>query len=94
MIPFKTGPVWSRSFRFTKVKDRPSSSPSSKSKPVIPVRLLRSAKAAEYLCISTWQLRNLLHDGHLAYVTGKFFRFEITELDRYIRENTERRQPR
>lgn len=50
-------------------------------------RLLRTNEAAAYLAISPWTIRNMVHEGELQTVPGKYFRFDIRELDRWVDEN-------
>ena len=58
--------------------------------PLVP-RLVKTKKAAEYLAISQWNLRNLVQQSLIAYIedgggTGRW-RFDIRDLDAYIERN-------
>jgi excisionase family DNA binding protein len=53
-------------------------------------RLIRLTAAAEYLGISEWKLRQLIHDGKLPVVQdaeGSPFLLDVRDLDAYIERN-------
>lgn len=50
-------------------------------------RLLRTKQAAEYLSMSEWSLRNLVHDGKLPVVGAEdscAWRFDRNDLDVFV----------
>lgn len=49
-------------------------------------RLLSTSRAAEYLAISPWQLRELVHSGKLHYIPAgaRSWRFDIRDLDAFV----------
>lgn len=60
----------------------------------IPPRCLRTAAAAEYLGISAWTMRDLVHLGKISYLPGSGgtagWRFDIKDLDRSVDQTKER----
>jgi excisionase family DNA binding protein len=53
-------------------------------------RLLRTAEAATYLCVSPWKLRKLIGDGRLPVVQdgeGVPFLLDLRDLDAYVERN-------
>jgi excisionase family DNA binding protein len=54
-------------------------------------RLLKTKKAAEYLAISQWKLRNLVQQGLIPYIEDgggtSPWRFDIRDLDAYIQRS-------
>ena len=79
------GEYWSMSATLPVNWDRPERKRSE-----VSPKLLKTRDAACYLGMSTWTLRNLVHDGVLHYVPGKHWRFSTEDLDEYIRRNRER----
>lgn len=61
-----------------------------KSRSVAP-RLLNTNSAAEYIGVSEWKLRQMVHAGEIEYVPGKYWRFDVQSLDRWIDQNREKR---
>ena len=61
-----------------------------RSKPEIRKRLIRSTEAAEYLGLSAWTLRRLIHCGELPVVRyreeGKFL-LDLHDLEAFIERN-------
>lgn len=49
-------------------------------------RLLTTDDAANYLAISAWQLRALVHEGKIPAITrgARSWRFDVLDLDRYV----------
>jgi excisionase family DNA binding protein len=62
-----------------------------KSAVAVPPKLLSTKQAARYLSMSEWQLRNLVRNGEVPYVPGKYWKFDVADLDRWITEHRERR---
>jgi excisionase family DNA binding protein len=55
-------------------------------KAILPIRL-RTREAAQYLGVSTWTMRRLVHEGKLAYTCDSedgWWRFDVRDLDRYV----------
>jgi len=50
---------------------------------------LRVKEAAEYLGVSPWTLRNYVHDGRMAHLPGKVWRFVIADLDKFLAQTKE-----
>jgi excisionase family DNA binding protein len=46
--------------------------------------VLRTNEAAAYLAISPWTLRNLVHDKRLSFIPGKYWRFAVADLDKFL----------
>jgi excisionase family DNA binding protein len=46
--------------------------------------VLRTNEAAAYLGVSPWTLRNLVHNERISYLPGKYWRFAIADLDRFL----------
>jgi excisionase family DNA binding protein len=53
----------------------------------LPARLLRTADAARYLAVSQWTMRRLAYANEIPVIPGKFLRFDVQDLDRYIAAN-------
>ena len=49
-------------------------------------RLLSTEDAAEYLAVSPWQIRQLVHEGKLPAIRSgaRSWRFDLRDLDSYI----------
>jgi excisionase family DNA binding protein len=51
-------------------------------------KVLKTKEAAKYLAVSPWKLRNLVHEGKVAYIsdgdTTSALRFLIADLDEYL----------
>jgi len=51
-------------------------------------KVLKTKAAATYLAVSPWKLRNLVHDGKIAYISDgdstSALRFHIKHLDEYL----------
>lgn len=60
--------------------------------PVVKPRTLRTKEAAQYLGISEWKLRALVHAGEITFLPGKYWRFAISDLDRWLEKSREKRQ--
>jgi excisionase family DNA binding protein len=58
--------------------------------PSLPARVLSTREAATYLCVSVWTLRELVHRGSLPYLPGRRWRFDIRDLDEFLRISKER----
>jgi excisionase family DNA binding protein len=59
-------------------------------RPDIQPKVLKTRDAAAYLGVSRWTLRNFVHNGRLAYLPGKHWRFSTEDLDECIRRNREK----
>jgi excisionase family DNA binding protein len=55
-------------------------------------RTLRTKEAAQYLAISEWKLRALVHAGEITFLPGKYWRFATNDLDKWIEQGREKRQ--
>jgi|SRR5581483_1535104 len=64
--------------------------PARKAHAKVAARLLSTSQAAEYLGISEWKLRNLVHEGVMPVVRGKYWRFDVKDLETYIQNEKER----
>jgi excisionase family DNA binding protein len=62
-----------------------------KSRSKLHPRLLSTRDAAEYIGVSEWKLRQMVHAGEIDYVAGKNWRFDVQSLDRWIEQNREKR---
>ena len=55
-------------------------------------RVLKTKAAAAYLAISPWKLRNLVHEGKMAYISDgdntSALRFQVKHLDEYLERYT------
>ena len=75
---------------------RASSQPTKKSsradRPSVAARTVRVKDAAKYLGISEWTLRRHVHNGDIAYLPGKIWRFLITDLDRFLEQSKETKE--
>lgn len=49
--------------------------------------VLRTKDAAQYLAISPWFLRKLVHEGRIRFLPGKVLRFRVVDLDSYLAES-------
>jgi excisionase family DNA binding protein len=48
-------------------------------------RLLKTKQAAEYIAVSSWKLRELVHEEKLPLVSlDEDWRFDIRDLDKFI----------
>ena len=54
-------------------------------------RTLRTKEAAQYLAISEWKLRQLVHAGEITFLPGKYWRFATSDLDKWIEQGREKR---
>ena len=55
--------------------------------PMPEARLLSTAAAAHYLGVGEQTLRTMVHTGDIAFIDGKYWRFDRRELDRWIDAN-------
>ena len=53
----------------------------------LPARLLRTADAARYLAVSPWTMRRMAYANEIPVIPGKYLRFDVLDLDRYIEAN-------
>jgi excisionase family DNA binding protein len=53
-------------------------------------RFLPTKKAAEYLGVSVWTLRNHVHEGRLSYIPGGKWRYDRRDLDRFLETSKEK----
>jgi len=55
-------------------------------------KALKTKAAAAYLAISPWKLRNLVHEGKMAYISDgdntSALRFRVKHLDEYLEKYT------
>ena len=55
-------------------------------------KVLKTKAAAAYLAISPWKLRNLIHEGKMAYISDgdntSALRFRVKHLDEYLERYT------
>ena len=55
-------------------------------------KVLKTKAAAAYLAISPWKLRNLVHEGKMAYISDgdntSALRFQVKHLDDYLERCT------
>jgi hypothetical protein len=55
-------------------------------------KVLKTRAAAAYLAISPWKLRNLAHEGKVAYISDgdatSALRFRVKHLDEYLERYT------
>jgi hypothetical protein len=49
-------------------------------------RMLRTPEAARHLGISPWQLRQLVYKKKLPVTRGKYWLFDVRDLDRFIQD--------
>lgn len=47
-------------------------------------RMLRTPKAARYIGVSEWQLRQMVYAGEIPVVRRKYFLFAVDDLDKWI----------
>ena len=53
-------------------------------------KLLPTTQAAKYLSMSEWKLRRLAHDGEIPVIKGKYWKFDVTDLDQFIARHREK----
>ncbi|MDR3676925.1 MAG: helix-turn-helix domain-containing protein [Acidobacteriota bacterium] len=55
-------------------------------------KVLKTKSAAAYLAVSPWKLRNLVHEGKMAYISDgdntSALRFRVKHLDDYLERYT------
>ena len=55
-------------------------------------KVMRTREAAKYIGVSPWKLRNLVHEGRLAYLSDgdntSALRFRVKHLDEYLERYT------
>lgn len=55
-------------------------------------KVLKTKEAATYLGVSPWKLRNLVHEGKVAYISDgdntSALRFRVKHLDEYLERYT------
>jgi excisionase family DNA binding protein len=49
--------------------------------------VLRTETAAQYLAISPWLLRKLVHEGRIRSLPGKYWRFRVVDLEAYLADS-------
>jgi len=63
----------------------------TRTKPETPNRLLRTKEAASYIGVSDWKLRQMVYDGEIEVIAGKYWRFDTRSLDHWIESNREKK---
>lgn len=53
-------------------------------------RLLSTAETAKYLGIGQTKLRQMVHAGEIPVIRGKYWKFDLLELDKWIQRNQEK----
>jgi excisionase family DNA binding protein len=55
-------------------------------------KVLKTKEAAKYLAVSPWKLRNLVHEGKVAYISDgdatSALRFRVKHLEEYLERYT------
>jgi excisionase family DNA binding protein len=64
----------------------------TRSKPETLSRLLRTKQAAQYIGVSEWKLRQMVYNGEIAVIRGKYWTFDIKALEKWIDAHQEREQ--
>ena len=65
--------------------------PRARKSHAIEPRLLSTKQAAQYIGISEWKLRQMVHAGEIEVIAGKYWRFDRQSLDRWIELNREKK---
>jgi excisionase family DNA binding protein len=60
-----------------------------KSYPKVEPRMLRTPAAAKYLGLSEWTLRQMVRNGEIPCIRGKYWKFDVQALDAWIKRNQE-----
>lgn len=58
-------------------------------RPTVVSRMLSTAQAAKYLGMGQTKFREMVHSGEIPVIRGKYWKFDVRELDKWIERNKE-----